>query len=135
MKPARTMLMVVALAGFLTVVFVGGLTEVASRLWPGDEEIGQPCPEVAPLRILAKDQIAREVGEGRRSLLEAAKLFGQLNKLDPAMTRVTEVASSVGIPADTEEACLCRQVVAYVLHQKPDPSRAAVAMARLDAEF
>jgi hypothetical protein len=100
------------------------------------EQLEEGYSEVQALRLVAKDRIARDTADGRLALLEAAALFRELNKLPPAPARPTRVDSSLGIPADTEEAWLCRQVAAHVrVALRADPARAEAAVARLEAEF
>jgi WD40 repeat protein len=97
--------------------------------------------QAVTLRTLAKDLIAREVAAGRRPLLEAAALFGALNRLPPAQRACPPVEPTdpyLGIPAGSEEEWLCRQVVLYVraeARQSGPPGRAETAVARLEAEF
>jgi hypothetical protein len=100
------------------------------------EQVEDGYSEAQALRLVAKDRIARDTADGRLALLEAAALFRELNKLPPAPARPTRVDSSLGIPADTEEAWLCRQVAAHVrVALRADPVRAEAAVARLEAEF
>jgi hypothetical protein len=101
-----------------------------------DPEAAAPVPDIVPLRLRAKDALSREVAAGRRSLVEAAALFRELNRLPPEPTKPSRVDPFLTIPADTEEGWLCRQVVEHVrvaLHREPE--RAAAAVARLEAEF
>jgi hypothetical protein len=100
------------------------------------EQVEDGYSEVQALRLVAKDRIARDTADGRLSLLQAAALFRELNKLPPAPAQPTRVDSSLDIPADTEEAWLCRQVAAHVrVALRADPARAEAAVARLEAEF
>jgi hypothetical protein len=100
------------------------------------EQVEEGYSEAQALRLVAKDRIARDAADGRVSLLEAAALFRELNKLPPAPARPTRVDSSLNIPADTEEAWLCRQVAAHVrVALRSDPARAEAAVARLEDEF
>jgi hypothetical protein len=99
--------------------------------------LDEGVPETVILREIAKGQLAGDVIAGRRTLWEAAALFRALNGMTPALSNSPRVVDpSLNIPADTEEAWLCRQVVAFVgveLHEQPD--RAEAAVARLEAEF
>jgi hypothetical protein len=93
-------------------------------------------PEAVTLRAAAYEQVARDVADGRRSLLEAAGLFRALNRLPPTVDQPPRDVPPLTIPIDTEVARLCRQVVAWVpasLHA--EPARAAAAVAQLEAEF
>jgi len=129
---------------FLAVALAIALPVAFCRRAPGPDqppeppgpEMAAPAADTVALRIVAKDQLAREVADGRRSLWVAAALFGELNRLPPEPDRPAWINSSVSIPADTAEGALCRQVIERVdtaLHLEPD--RAAAAVARLEAEF
>jgi hypothetical protein len=95
--------------------------------------------EVVALRSTAREQIAREVIAGRLSLVQAAALFGALNRIPPQSPNLSVVdmhASRLRIRARTDNERLCRQVVECVgseLATEPDREQAAVA--RLQAEF
>jgi hypothetical protein len=100
------------------------------------EQVEEGYSEAQALRLVAKDRIAHDTAAGRLSLLQAAALFRELNRLSPAPAQPTRVDSSLGIPADSEEAWLCRQVAAHVrVALRADPARAEAAVARLEAEF
>ena len=104
--------------------------------WPVDEPLAAGFPEIVTLRTLAKDRIAEDVVAGRRTLLEAAALFRELNRLPPEPLKPSWIDPSLRIPADTEEGWLCRQVIERVrLELRREPDRAAAAVARLEAEF
>jgi hypothetical protein len=96
-------------------------------------------PAAVVLRAIAKDQLARDVAAGRRSLPEAAALFRELNRLPPVPTDsadLSEADLSMPIPGRTDEERYCQRVVTHVqaaLHH--DPDRAAAVVARLAAEF
>jgi hypothetical protein len=100
---------------------------------------GPSLSQLITVRILAKNRISRDVIVGRLSLVEAAALFGALNRLPPQATPLSLAdrrGSPLRIPARTEEERLCRQVVEYVrwaLVEEPD--RAEDPVARLNAEF
>jgi RNA polymerase sigma factor (TIGR02999 family) len=129
----------VALAGSLAVVYGPPLPRpVQSR----DAATLNVCllvsaPEFLIPRADVRGRLAHEVVDGRRSLLEAAALFGELNRLPPAMDIMrARFYSPVAIPADAEEERLCRQVVEHVRAVlEEEPVRAAAATARLEAEF
>jgi hypothetical protein len=92
------------------------------------------------LRLVAKGLIARDVAAGRRSLVEAAALFRELDRLPPAsieLARLDEVDASLPIPGQTEEERLCRHVLAYVRAALAggEPDRAEAALTRLADEF
>jgi hypothetical protein len=99
----------------------------------------QAVPDARQLRWVAKELIAREVADGRRSLVEAAALYGALNRLPPATRELNwedEDDSRLHAPAQTNEERLCRQVIRWVqrlLHDTPERARQTVA--RLEVEF
>ncbi len=111
----------------------------ASAEWPW-----AGLPETVVLRHLARQTLAREAAEGRRSLLEAAALFGALGRLPPEAAPVApELGShfapklSAPLPGDTEEELLCQQVIAHLnaaLDGRPLGERQA-AVDRLEAQF
>ena len=89
------------LALVLAVSLTAGAVAIISRR-PGDRAPPRPVPdcqlvdqsnwaevERMALRILAKRHIAREAAAGRRPLVEAAALFGELNRLPPAVRAST----------------------------------------------
>jgi hypothetical protein len=134
----------------LAVAAVGGLVFALDRLAPPDAaaptddaagwaavEFHPPLPGVVFLRCRAKELLAEEVAAGRRSLWEAAALFGALNRLppEPGGPLAFEDAE-VSIPTATEAGRLCSQVARWVLirpGRSLAESRAAVA--RLVTEF
>jgi hypothetical protein len=64
------------------------------------------------LRILAKDEVARDVIAGRRSLIEAAAMFRELNRVPPAVPAHVRLEGSRESLADrSDEECLCQQVI------------------------
>ncbi len=128
------------LAGALTVVLCrrpdGPAEDLPAR---APEELVDGFPETVALRSLAKRQLAREAAEGRRSLLEAAALFGELNRLPPETppVRPDPAEPPAPLPGGTEAERLCQQVVAFArvaLADRP-PAEAQAAVARLVAEF
>jgi hypothetical protein len=87
--------------------------------------------ETRSVLTCAKLRLAHDVAAGRRTLWEAAALFGALNRQSPAPKSVVELTPSV--PAAEQ---LCREVVglvAFVLAEQP-PKQAAV-IAELEAEL
>jgi hypothetical protein len=132
----RTIL-VTALAGSLAVVYC--------RPAPGPVEYDPPAEPAAaawPDRLavyVAKDRMARDAAAGRRSLAEAAALFGAL---DAARGAVAAPPADLGspplrIPADTEAGRLCRQVVlcADAALRFDGAGVADEVVARLEAEY
>jgi len=87
----------------------------------------------------ARDRLARDVIEGRRSLLATATLFGELNRL------TGESADDAGIPANesplslpgrTAAERLCQQIERWVRAMlRNEPARKDAAIAHLEAEF
>jgi hypothetical protein len=136
---------------FLAVALAGGVLAAFCRPLPepegppitrGAEDVGAGFPDIVPLRIEAKRLIARDAAGGRRTLVEAAALFGALNRLPPPAARLPDYDPDVShsylhIPMRTEEERLCRQVVAFAWVALGDgpPGRAREAVARLEAEF
>jgi hypothetical protein len=125
----------------LTALLVCRPPEPAAPLPPPDADpeaaaLAAPWPDVVPLRLVAKLQIARAVADGRRSLWEAAALFRELNRLPPARGKPPEIVTHAHIPMDTEAGWLCRQVAEHVHGAlREEPERAAAVVARLEAEF
>jgi hypothetical protein len=93
------------------------------------------------LRSHAKLQIGREVAAGQRSLVEAAVLFRELNRLPPAafdLTLLDGIPSALRAPVSSDEDRLCRQVVEcvhHVLWSEVSWEAAVEAVARLESEF
>jgi hypothetical protein len=130
-----------------------GLVVIALLLvfWPArsEWERGQSAavtmmkavPDTIVLRIHAKLQIAHEVADGRRSLVEAAALFRELNRLPPEAPELTLgdwEQSVLRAPVSSDEDRLWRQVVEcvdLVLRKEVSSECAEEVMARLEAEF
>jgi hypothetical protein len=96
--------------------------------------------DIVPMRWQAKDVIAHEVIAGRRSLLQAASLFGELDRLAPERVypvRADNADESLGIPVRNQAERLCRYVIAHVRTElrHETPARAEAVLARLAAEF
>jgi hypothetical protein len=114
----------------LTIIFSQYPPATNESARPGVSEAEtQSVSELIALRIVAKNRIAREVIAHRLSLVQAAALFGALDRLPPPALNPPR-----SVPAATEEERLCRQVVVYVRSLVAERDRAA-ALARLDAEF
>ncbi len=103
------------------------------------EAKGQAVPGILPLRIGAKNHIVDEVITGRLSLVQAAALFGALNRLPPhsMKTPLSDLCTvHLRFPAHTDEEWLCQQVLGWVgwaLAEEQD--RREATLARLEAEF
>lgn len=99
-----------------------------------------PTFESSRRRQDAKLAIVREVIAGRRRLPEAAALFGELNRLPPAVRDMPpdlDADPTIAIPKNTTTGRLCRQVVfwARAVARSETPGRAAAVVARLEAEY
>jgi hypothetical protein len=141
MKRWPSLLLASVLTGALVVVFCPHVPDPAEGITPPETEaLAEGFPETVVLRVAAKRQIAREVAAGRRSLVEAAALFGALNRLPPETARLSlsdAYPSPLSAPAQTEDERLCRQVIEwvdYMLRTESD-ERAAAGVARLNEEF
>jgi hypothetical protein len=106
---------------------------------PALEPVLDAFPETTLMLPFVRDRLARDVLDGRRSLLATATLFGELNRLkgetaDCARIPGTELPLS--LPGRTAAERLCQHVERWVRAVlKNDPDRADVAIARLEAEF
>jgi hypothetical protein len=108
---------------------------------PGTGPVGEGLPEARFLHSFAKELIAREVIAGRRSPLEAAALFRELDRLSPRLDELmpppTGAFRFLNLPELTEEERLCHQVIAWVgsaVAEEP-PNRAAAVLARVEWEL
>jgi hypothetical protein len=141
MKLTPAKLSVAPVAVVLTALLVCRPPEPAAPPPPPEPDpeaaaLAAPWPDVVPLRLVAKQLLARAVADGRRSLGEAAALFRELNRLPPARGQPPEIVTHVHIPMDTEAGWLCRQVAEHVHGAlREEPERAAAVVARLEAEF
>jgi hypothetical protein len=145
MRLSLRAVLAVALAGSLLVVFIRSPTDVVG---PQPAPDGAPeawaratgYPDIVPLRWQAKDVVAQEVIAGRRPLLAAAALFGELDRLPPEPADPwgqAGAADAPHIPGRTPAERLCRSVIAHVraaLRHEP-PAVADAAVARASAEF
>src|SRR5262249_13319841 len=103
------------------------------------ETEGKALCDILSLRIAAKQRIARGVLADRFSLLEAAALFGALNRQPPQAPDLSlsdGPGSRLGLRKRTDEERLCRQVVDYVGRIiAEDPKQTEAVLKRLEAEF
>jgi hypothetical protein len=101
----------------------------------GPGAIGEALPEVAFLRRFAKDFVAGEVVEGRRSAVEAAAVFRELDRLRPTPEEILQPAGGA-IPIPDEERYR-QQVINWVSAFLPEEPRhrAEAVLARVEAEF
>jgi hypothetical protein len=75
-------------------------------------------------RVQEKDRVAGELVDGRLTLFEAAAHFRRLNDGGPKPA----APAALVYPGDSEEECLCRQVIAYarpLLNRHPADTREA----------
>jgi hypothetical protein len=138
MRVSPRKFLTVAVAGSLAATLVWRPSGVDEAPAPLPNDVGKPAPAAVGLRGLAKRKIARDVAAGRWSLVEAAALFGELNRLPPGLPAVSAVYGSRLPAADcTDEEHLCRQVVNWVdsTLKKETPDRAEEVTARLVAEY
>jgi hypothetical protein len=133
---------------FLAVALVVALPVAYCRQPPGPDELLPPGEAEPPAPAwpdvldgtVARSLLALDAAAGRRTLLEAAALFRELNRRPP-VTDPPAYADPNGppltIPLDTEEGRLCRQVIrhAYYALRSEAPGRADAAVARLEAAF
>lgn len=101
--------------------------------------LAQPWSEAMQLRPIVRDCLTREVIDGRRSLLAAATLFGQLNQLNGQPLDRSMLDSPIGrllLPGRTPSERLCQQVESWVrVALRDDARRRNAVLARLEAEF
>jgi hypothetical protein len=96
-------------------------------------------PEITLMLPFARERLARDVIEGRRSLLATATLFGELNRLkgesaDSGSIPGTE--TPLRLPGRTPAERLCQHVERWVRAiLRNDPGRKDIAIAHLEAEF
>jgi len=137
-KPRTATLLVFALAGgALVSALCPRSTYPADSLEFGVSDVERRLAETRMILQCAKGLITQEVIQGRQPLLDAAALFGALNRLspDPRGLWVSDVDNSQWrFPAGTDEEKLCRQVVAWVSHRTL-PDQADAVVARLAAEY
>jgi hypothetical protein len=133
----------VLLAACPAVVFVRCPSGPDGPPGAGSGEAARPGEqfEAVDVRSAARAQLAREAAAGQRTLLEAAALYRELNRLPPttAAPRYVDPRDPLAdLPLATEEALLCRQVILYadtVLREERRDREAEAAVARLEAEF
>jgi hypothetical protein len=101
-------------AGSMTVILGQSPSESGQPLQPLSAESEAPALcEVVALRATAKDYIIRDVIACRRSLIQAAALFGALNRVppqSPRLSRADRYGSHFHLATHTDEERLCRQV-------------------------
>jgi len=94
---------------------------------PGEEDLA------VQRRILEKNRVARELIDGRLTLVEAAAIFRRLNAMPPCSTALLANYCA----GDSEAEQLCRQVIlwARALAGQQSPYLADVTVARLEEEL
>src|SRR5262245_10702826 len=103
MKAQLVTILALALALGSLVNAVNKLPRKPARPRPAEtEEAAASLLETFTLRGIAKRRITGDAAAGRLSLLQAAALFGALNRVPPASQ-----------PGVAEAEGLCRQVIAY----------------------
>jgi hypothetical protein len=98
----------------------------------------QALLEILALRIAAKSHIVDKVITGRLSLVQAAALFGALNRLPPQSLKASpsDLSAFHRFPAHTDEERLCQQVVQWVgAELAHDEDRREATLVCLEAEF
>jgi hypothetical protein len=139
MRVTRLKLLALTLAGLVAFALLGRPPGPEAPPPPAGE--AEPSPEIVASRLIAKGQIAEDVAAGRRSLVEAAALFGALNRLPPLAPDPTLrdewYPPPLRVPIRTNAERLCRQVADWVTPRlwEKDPAREAEVVARLEAEF
>jgi hypothetical protein len=101
----------------------------------GAGAVGEALPEVVFLRRFAKESLAYELVAGRRSALEAAALFRELDRLAPTPDDILPPVAGA-IPIADEERYR-RQVISWVravLSEEP-PDRVEATLTRVEASF
>jgi hypothetical protein len=141
MRVSQRKTLAVGLVAALGVFCLGRPPAVTESILPaGTEILTEGVSETAVLRPLAKRLLAREIADGRRSLVEAAALFGALNRLPPETPELALLDDNhwaLSDPVHSEDERLCRQVIQWVeaLRITDSPEYADAAVARLIAEF
>ena len=130
MRPTRWILAGL-LIGLLTLITVRRPQEPVAL---AVESIDDESPEGRILGMMAKSEVASDVAAGRRSLAEAAALFGEVGRLELSATDLARVSPYDSLP--THEERLCRQVIAWVDYQMFRAGlQPAEVVARLEAEL
>jgi len=126
-------LAVISFAASITVILSQSPSESDEPVQPLSSAAERQAFELVLLRTTAKYRIARDVIAGRLSLVQAAALFGALNRVSPQWQSGNY---RFRFPQDTDEELLYRQVLGYVsceLDERPDCRKAA--MPRSEADY
>jgi hypothetical protein len=106
--------------------------------WDGDEP-SATVPDVIRRRILAKDLLVEELASGRRSLIETAALFRDLDRVPPETLYTTALDPDppLRLTSPTEDERYCSVVIAVTRNvlRVSQPERAEVVVERLLSEF
>jgi hypothetical protein len=131
--------LVVVPAVVLTVVLRRRIPEIPVRSPKAGESSAAPGFDVYVLRIRAKDRIVRDLALGRYSLLEAAALFRELDRVPPEATYPARPhpAPALQLVSPTEDERYCAAVITYARNALlgSEPERAQALTERLVAEF
>jgi hypothetical protein len=127
------------LAGWAFLKRPAGVPAASSALGLVDPALAAPWPEAIWLSPIVRDRLARDVIDGRRSLIAAASLFGELNRLQGRPTVPPwedPVFAALRLSGNSPNARLCQQVEIWVrVALRDDPTRREAVLARLDREF
>jgi hypothetical protein len=129
-----------------TAIALAGIAALALALWSArsGRPHTPPAPELPPealcrlvaRRVHAKELVVGELLAGKRTLFEAAALFGALNQLVPPLQDRPESAEARGAGGPTVEERLCRQVIVWVAGALSErPAEAKAVTERLEAEL
>jgi hypothetical protein len=100
-------------------------------------------PTIPTFRLYAKRLVAGDVVDGRRTLPEAAALFGMLDRLPPAsrlpatLPPLNQLDQSIPLPANSEAERLCWHVYSWAraVAREHGPARERTVLARLERQF
>ena len=138
MTASRCGFVLVSLAVVLALILGCRVTEVPVRP-PATEDPAAPAPEAIMRRIRAKDQVVENLAHGRCSLLHAAALFRELNRIPPETKYPVVPApdSPLRLESPTEEERHCLAVIIYARNtlRVTHPGWAEAVTERLVAEF
>jgi hypothetical protein len=106
---------------------------------PAIDERAGPESEALVLRIRAKDRIVEDLVLGRRSLVEAAALFRELDRLPPQAKylAIPDPDPPLRLVSPTEEEQYCTAVITYARNslRVMQPDQAEAVTGRLVTEF
>jgi hypothetical protein len=130
-------LSLVVLLGIASVV-PGWVPERERPTREGDDQQAT-VPDVIRRRILAKIHLVEELASGRRSLIETAALFRDLDHVPPETVYTTALDPDppLRLTSPTEDERYCSVVITVTRNvlRVSQPERAEVVIARLVTEF